>query len=109
MAMSHTAPVAAPPSVTSRFTAINWPFVALLCLIAAIGVGVLYSVAGGSMEPWARTHAIRFAIALLAFLVAAMLDIRIWMRVAVPFYLLTLAALVAGWSSPMCRSSLRSS
>ncbi|NND50111.1 MAG: rod shape-determining protein RodA [Rhizobiales bacterium] len=81
-------------SLPARFVAICWPFVGLVCVAAAIGVGLLYSVAGGSMEPWALVHAQRFALALAALIIAAMIDVRLWMRIAYPFYGVTLLALV---------------
>jgi len=80
--------------IAARFMAISWPFVALICLAAAIGVGLLYSVAGGSMQPWAEVHAERFALALAALFIAALVDIRLWMRVAYPLYVVSLIVLI---------------
>jgi rod shape determining protein RodA len=80
--------------LAARFVAISWPLVALICLAAAIGVGLLYSVAGGSMQPWAEVHAQRFALALAALFIAALIDIRLWMRVAYPLYGVSLIVLV---------------
>lgn len=84
-----------PSGLAGRFGAVHWPFVALVCLIAGIGVGILYSVAGGSLDPWARTHAMRFALAFSVLMVALLVDIKTWMRAAYPLYGVTLLALVA--------------
>lgn len=77
-----------------RLRAINWIFVGLLVLLAGFGTVELYSVAGGSMSPWAKTHIIRFAFALALFLVVALIDIRFWMRMAIPLYVVALVGLV---------------
>jgi len=84
-----------PLGPAERLRRLHWPFVALVCVIAAIGVGLLYSVAGGSLEPWGRAHAWRFAAAIAVLLAAALIDVRLWMRAAVPFYLACLAGLLA--------------
>lgn len=78
-----------------KLARLNWLIILVICLIAGAGVGVLYSVAGGSFEPWAIRHAIRFSISLLLMLMIALVDIRIWMRLALPLYALGLVLLVA--------------
>lgn len=74
---------------------INWLIVLVICAIAGVGVGVLYSVADGSFDPWATRQAIRFGFALVLMLGIALVDIRIWMRMALPLYGLGLILLVA--------------
>jgi len=82
-------------STFGKLARLNWLVILVICLIAGAGVGVLYSVAGGSFEPWATRHAIRFSISLLLMLTIALVDIRIWMRLALPLYALGLVLLVA--------------
>ena len=36
-----------------KLARLDWPLVVLLCAIAAVGVGMLYSAGNGSWEPWA--------------------------------------------------------
>ena len=43
---------------------INWPFLALITAITLVGVAALYSVAGGSLEPWASRHVVRYCLGL---------------------------------------------
>ncbi|MGD8326925.1 MAG: rod shape-determining protein RodA [Sphingomonadales bacterium] len=74
---------------------INWLIVLVICAIAGAGIGVLYSVADGSFDPWATRQAIRFGFALALMLGIALVDIRIWMRMAFPLYGLGLILLVA--------------
>jgi rod shape determining protein RodA len=38
---------------------LNWPFLLLITAITMVGVTALYSVAGGSLDPWASRHVAR--------------------------------------------------
>jgi len=80
---------------TIKFGEIDWPLVALLCLIAGAGAVMLYSIAPSSWEPWAAKHLIRFALCVAMMLVLAMLDLRVWFALAYPVYGAALALLVA--------------
>jgi len=73
----------------------NWGFLLLLVLIASIGFAMLYSVAEGSFSPWAYRQALRFGVGVCILLIAAMIDLRLWMRLAYPLYGAALAMLVA--------------
>ena len=72
---------------------INWPFLALVTAITLIGVAALYSVAGGSLEPWASRHVVRYCLGLALLFVVALSDIRWWLRAAYPLYLIALVML----------------
>jgi rod shape determining protein RodA len=74
---------------------INWGLLLLLALIGAVGFAVLYSAAGGRMDPWAMRHAVRFGIFLGVLLAVALIDIRIWMQLAYPIYGVALVMLIA--------------
>ncbi|MBV9835841.1 MAG: rod shape-determining protein RodA [Alphaproteobacteria bacterium] len=69
--------------------------VLLLIMIAGVGTLALYSAGGMKPEPWAAKHAIRFSVALLLALLVALVDIRVWMRMAYPFYIVSVLMLVA--------------
>jgi len=75
---------------------INWPFLLLITAITLIGVAALYSVAGGSLEPWASRHVVRYCLGLALLFIVALSDMRWWLRAAYPLYLraLVLLALV---------------
>ena len=73
----------------------NWGFLLLIALIACMGFAMLYSVADGSLSPWAYRQMIRFAVGAGIMIVAAMIDIRTWMRLAYPLYAITFLMLVA--------------
>lgn len=81
--------------LSEKLAEFNWGFLLLLFLIASIGFAMLYSVAEGSFTPWAFRQAARFAVGAGIMIVAAMIDLRLWMRVAYPLYAVALALLVA--------------
>ncbi len=60
---------------------VSWSYVALLCLLAGVGFAALYSAAGGSAEPYATRHIVRFGFGLGLMLCIAMVDIR-WVEKA---------------------------
>ena len=60
-----------------KLLALNWPFLALLTAITLVGVAALYSVAGGSLEPWASRHVVRYCIGLALLFIVALSDIRL--------------------------------
>jgi len=62
--------------LTDKIFRINWVFVLLLCALASVGYVALYSAAGGSPEPYATRHIVRFAIGLLLMVSIALVDIR---------------------------------
>jgi rod shape determining protein RodA len=83
------------PRLWQRIRGISWGPVLLICATAGFGIAVLYSAADGSMEPWAAKQTIRFAIALILMIGAALLDIRHWFRAAYWVYAIVLALVVA--------------
>jgi len=72
----------------------NWMFIILLGVTVAIGVGMLYSAAGGDFNPWASRQMIRFGVGVAIMIVVALVDVRIWMKLAYPFYVVALILLV---------------
>ena len=66
---------------------INWLYVVLLCCLAGVGYLALYSAAGGSPEPYATRHAMRFAMGMLIMLSISLIDIRFIAKLAWPAWL----------------------
>ncbi len=77
-----------------KIARINWMLVLLLCLAAMTGVAVLYSIADGSWTPRAAQHGVRFGVLLLVMLGLALIDIRWWMSLAYPTYMIAILLLV---------------
>ena len=82
-------------TLRQRLWQINWSLVFLITVIGGVGVAMLYSAGGGSMEPWASRQLWRFALGLLGMFVIALIDIRIWLRYAYLIYGVALLLLVA--------------
>jgi rod shape determining protein RodA len=74
---------------------VNWGLVLLITLIACVGFAMQYSVAGGHFHPWALPQMERFVLGVVILVVVALIDIRIWMNVAYPFYGVALLLLIA--------------
>jgi len=82
-------------SLLQKIWQINWSLVVLLLALAGIGFAMLYSAAGGSLEPWAMRQIARAALGLVLMLLVALVDLRFWMRWAYAGYLGALVMLVA--------------
>jgi rod shape determining protein RodA len=80
--------------LTGKLFRVSWLYVLLLCALAGVGYAALYSAAGGSPDPYARQHIIRFAFGLVLMLGIALVDIRFLARLAWPSYLCSLGLLV---------------
>jgi len=82
------------PLGIGKILALNWPLILLLSAVAVVGFLMLYSVAGGSAEPWARAQAIRFGVGIAGMLVIAMVHIRFWKLLSPLAYVAGLGLLV---------------
>jgi len=81
--------------ISEKLVEFNWGFLLLITAIASIGFAMLYSVADGSLSPWAMRQMIRFAAGVGIMIFVAMIDIRVWMSVAYPLYGVALALVTA--------------
>ena len=77
-----------------RLVSLNWGIVLTIALLGAVGVLMLYSVAGGQWEPWATKHAIRLGVGMLIMIAVGVTDIRYWMALAYPAWVLGLLLLL---------------
>jgi rod shape determining protein RodA len=84
----------APLTLGQKLWHFSWFFLLLICLIAGVGFGMLYSAANGAWDPWASRQAMRFGIGVVLLLGIALTDIRIWMRYAYVLYFLVLSLLI---------------
>jgi len=82
-------------SFIDKLYEVNWGLVLLISLIACVGFAMLYSVAGASFSPWAGKQMAYFAAGLVLLVVASVTDIRFWMSIAYPAYVVSLILLVA--------------
>ena len=81
-------------TLKERFFNLNFIFILIIALLAAIGCITLYSAAGGKMTPWALNQGIRFGMGLGVMIVAALIRPEFYYKIATPFYLFTLFLLL---------------
>lgn len=74
---------------------VDWGLTLLIGIIATAGIAMLYSVAGGHWHPWALSQLSKLLLGFLIMLMAASIDVRVWMSLAYPAYGLALLLLVA--------------
>lgn len=82
-------------TLIQRLRQMNWGLVFLLTFIACLGFMALYSAAGGNINPWASRQMARFAIGMAGMMIAAMIDVRWWYRLAYPIYGVVFLMLIA--------------
>ena len=82
---------------------VNWLYVLLLCALAGVGYVALYSAAGGSPEPYATRHAMRFAFGLVLMLAIGLVDIRVIAKLAWPAWCVRRCPAGAGAAYGPCR------
>ena len=82
-------------SLTQKVLRLNWALILLVTAIAGAGFLMLYSVAGGDLDPWAGRQITRFGAGILIMLIVALIDIRIWKWFSPVAYLGAMVLLVA--------------
>ena len=80
--------------LTSKLWQVSWLYVLLLCALAGVGYTALYSVGGGSPEPYATRHILRFCFGLVLMISIALVDIRFLARLSWPAYVIGIGLLL---------------
>src|SRR5690554_4673364 len=83
------------PTGLRKILYVNWPIAVLLVTVACVGFLMLYSVAGGSLEPWVDPQVKRFGAGFVLMLALAMVPIWFWRNISWLAYAVSLALLVA--------------
>lgn len=83
------------PTGLRKILYVNWPIAVLLVTVACVGFLMLYSVAGGSLEPWVDPQMKRFGAGFALMLALAMVPIWFWRNISWLAYAVSLALLVA--------------
>ncbi|WP_138466502.1 rod shape-determining protein RodA [Poseidonocella sp. HB161398] len=83
------------PSGIRKVLYLNWPLVFLLTAISSVGFLMLYSVAGGSPQPWMEPQMERFGLGMVAMFAAAMVPIWFWRNISFVAYAVSLLLLIA--------------
>ena len=79
---------------TLRLRALPWGIVAVVTLLGSFGLVILYSAAGGSLQPWALKQGIRFAVLLVGMLALTQVPLTFWRNAAYPIYFVVLIGLI---------------
>lgn len=66
------------PSGIRKVLYLNWALIVLIAAVAGIGFVMLYSVAGGSLDPWASAQMKRFSVGMGLMLGIAMVPAYVW-------------------------------
>ncbi len=72
---------------------LNYLLIFIIILISFIGAAGLYSAAGGSYQPWASKHLIRFIVLLTLSLIIAFIDIKLVYKYAYLIFIFSLLLL----------------
>ena len=82
------------PAGLRKLLHLSWPLVLLVSAVSGLGFLMLYSVAGGSWDPWASAQLSRYVLGMAAMLAVALVPIGVWKGIAGPAWLLSLGLLV---------------
>ncbi len=83
------------PSGIRKVLFLNWPLALLLASAAGIGFVMLFSVAGGSIKPWALPQMQRFIMGFTLMLAIGMVPIWYWRSIASVAYAASLLLLIS--------------
>ena len=76
-------------SFGEKFWGISFSYVLLICILASIGIVMLYSAANGNWQPWASAQLMRFGLGFATMLFMAFVDLRVFLRFSYLFYFAT--------------------
>lgn len=82
------------PTGLRKILYINWPLVVLVTTVASVGFLMLYSIAGGNLDTWARPQMERFGVGMVLMFVVAMVPIWFWRNMAGLAYLVSFLLLL---------------
>ena len=80
--------------VPAAIARLPWQVLFLVTAIAAFGVMVLYSAAGGSLSPWAANHAVRFMFFLGVAVAISFVPVSLFRNFTFPAYAVVLVLLI---------------
>ena len=82
------------PTGLRKFLYLNWPLVVLVTAVASVGFLMLYSIAGGNFDVWARRQSQVFAVGMVLMFIVAMVPIWFWRNMAGVAYLVAFILLL---------------
>ena len=82
------------PTGIRKILYMTWPLVLLVTAVASVGFLMLYSIAGGNIETWARPQMERFGVGMVLMFIVAMVPIWFWRSMSGVAYLVAFALLL---------------
>ena len=82
------------PTGLRKVLFMNWPLVLLVTAVASVGFLMLYSIAGGNIETWARPQMQRFGVGMVLMFIVAMIPIWFWRSMSGLAYIVAFLLLI---------------
>ncbi|MES2816784.1 MAG: rod shape-determining protein RodA [Pseudomonadota bacterium] len=82
------------PTGIRKILYMNWPLVVLVTAVASVGFLMLFSIAGGKLDTWARPQMERFGVGMVLMFIVAMIPIWFWRSMAGVAYLVAFILLL---------------
>ena len=82
------------PTGIRKILYLNWPLVLLVTAVASVGFLMLYSIAGGNLDTWARPQMERFGVGMVLMFMVALTPIWFWRSMSGVAYLVAFALLL---------------
>ena len=73
---------------------VNYFILFIITIIFSFGFLLLYSAAGGSMDPWAYKQLIRYILAVVMFIVVSLINIKFWLGLSYYIYFFSIILLI---------------
>ena len=82
------------PTGLRKVLHLNWPIIILITSVASVGFLMLYSIAGGNLDTWARPQIERFGVGMVLLFIVGMVPIWFWRSMSATAYLVAFALLL---------------
>jgi rod shape determining protein RodA len=80
--------------IPAPIASLPWRVIFILCGLVGFGATVLFSAAGGSFDPWAGKHILRFSIFMAMAIIMSRLPLTFWRSITFPVYVILFALLL---------------
>ena len=80
--------------IPAPIAGLPWRIMLILITMTSFGAAVLYSAAGGNLNPWAAKHMGRFLVFLAMAIVMSRLPLDFWKKITFPIYAILLVLLL---------------
>ncbi|WP_333815679.1 rod shape-determining protein RodA [Tabrizicola sp.] len=82
------------PTGLRKVLYLNWPLVLLVTAVASVGFLMLYSIAGGDLDTWARPQMERFGVGMVLMFIVALTPIWFWRSMSGVAYIVAFLLLI---------------